>query len=96
MIKNIQGIIQAYQVNKTNNNIKSTQNQKLEDKKKKDEVVLSDKGVTFQKALRAAMEVPDTNIDRVNETKKQIEEGNYKFDADKVAEKILEYRKFMK
>lgn len=91
MIKNIQNIIKAYGSQKINKKQSPPEQSKAEGKK--DELVLSSKGIAFQKALKAAKEASVTDPARVDEIKKQIQEGTYGVEPDKVTDKILEHGK---
>ena len=50
---------------------------------------ISDKARDFAKAHAAASAAPDVREDRIAELKKRISAGEYKIDADKVADKMI-------
>ncbi|KLU65887.1 anti-sigma28 factor FlgM [Desulfosporosinus acididurans] len=54
-----------------------------------DNVAVSDKVQTFQTLLQKAKEVSDVREDRVQTLSKQIERGEFKVDAQKIAAKLL-------
>lgn len=54
-----------------------------------EKVDLSSKAKDIQQIKRIIDETPDVRMESVQELKRQIETGNYKVDAGKVAEKIL-------
>lgn len=53
-------------------------------------VEISDNARLVTKAMAAVRSTPDLSANKVADLKKRIQEGNYKVDAEKVAEKILE------
>jgi len=50
---------------------------------------LSSKGEEIRTATKALNSLPEARMDKVNRLKKEIQEGRYKIDPDKVAEGIL-------
>lgn len=56
----------------------------------KDTVQLSDSQQLFNAMTNKIADLPDVNTDRVNELKAGIQRGDYKIDADALADKLLE------
>jgi len=54
-----------------------------------DKINLSPKARTFQKIHQTLKETPDIRAEKVKELKQAIEEGTYKIDAQKIAEKMI-------
>ncbi|AFM42741.1 anti-sigma-28 factor, FlgM family [Desulfosporosinus acidiphilus SJ4] len=54
-----------------------------------DDVAVSDKAQAFQTLLQKAIGTPDIRQDRVQALSQQIERGEFKVDAKKIAEKLL-------
>jgi negative regulator of flagellin synthesis FlgM len=52
-------------------------------------VDLSSKAKDIQQIKQIIEETPDVRMDKIQELKQQIETGNYKVDAEKVAEKLV-------
>ncbi len=57
--------------------------------RKSDTVSISGTSRDFQVAKEAAMSAPDNRQEKVEELKKAINDGTYKVDADKIAEKMI-------
>lgn len=68
---------------------KSTADQSSSDSSK-DTVQLSDSQQLFDTMANKIADLPDVNTDRVNELKAAIQRGEYKIDADALADKLLE------
>jgi len=56
---------------------------------KKDAVTLSAQAGEISRAQQALKEVPDVNLDKVNELKNQIENGTYQMDPGRIAGAML-------
>ncbi len=56
---------------------------------KTDTVVISDAAKRIQEARAQLDEIPDVREDKVAELRNQIQNGTYKIDAEKTAEKLL-------
>ena len=56
---------------------------------KTDTVVISDAAKRIQDVRAKLDEIPDVREDKVTELRNQIENGTYKVDAEKTAEKLL-------
>ena len=74
---------------KQNKNSSSKKNtiQKQSSLYEADEVILSDEGILKQKEM--------DNTQKIEELQKQIDSNNYKIDAQKIAEKIIENLKII-
>ena len=56
---------------------------------KADTVVLSDTAKAVQEAKTQLESIPDVREDKVAELKEQVENGTYKVDSEKLAEKMI-------
>ena len=57
---------------------------------KTDTVVISDAAKRIQEIRNQLDEIPDVREDKVAQLRNQIENGTYKINADKIAEKIIQ------
>ncbi|MEA4906610.1 MAG: flagellar biosynthesis anti-sigma factor FlgM [Chloroflexi bacterium] len=55
----------------------------------KDRVEFSDRGRLLAKARASLDEVPETDMDRINQLRQQIENGTYEIPHEKLAETLL-------
>jgi len=60
----------------------------------KDDVALTTATQEIKKAFGSSAASP-VNIDRVNAIKKELADGNYQINAEKVAKKLIEFEKLM-
>ena len=91
-IEKSQGIqIEAY-VNQVNDKNKVDPSDKQPEKgaAKTDTVVISDAAKRIQEIRNQLDEIPDVREDKVAQLRNQIENGTYKINADKIAEKIIQ------
>ncbi len=63
--------------------------QQEQQKTKADTVALSSAAKDIHKAQRQLAEIPDVREDKVAQLKKQIENGTYEIDEEKIADKML-------
>ncbi len=70
--------------------LKANLNSELGSTQSGSKVDLSARAQQFQKAKQAALDAPDMQTDKIAKFKKMYQEGTYKVDADKVAEKMLQ------
>lgn len=56
---------------------------------KGDEVTLSSQAREISRAQQALEEVPDVDMDKVNELKNQVENGTYQMDPGRIASSML-------
>ena len=68
------------------NKAKITENKKSFDK---DGLVVSDKANIFQALLKKAQETPSIREEKITDLKDQIARGNFRVDANKIAQIIL-------
>jgi negative regulator of flagellin synthesis FlgM len=80
-------VIQQYKINsKTNVDSNKQSNVSAVPEEK---VSLSSRARDVQQIKKAVDELPDVRQERVEALKKQIEQGNYKVDGEKVAQKMV-------
>jgi len=65
------------------------QTQKKTQVSEADNVAVSDKAQVYQALLQKVKEIPSVREDRVRVLTEQIERGDYKVDAQKIAEKLI-------
>ena len=58
---------------------------------KKDKIEISEEAKSFQVAMNAINKLPEARQDKVDELKKQIEEGTYKPSAKEIAKRMLQH-----
>ena len=56
-----------------------------------DKVEFSENAKIFSSALKAAKDVPDVRMERVEAIRRQIVEGTYNVDSRKIAEKMISH-----
>lgn len=81
------GINKILNIYKNQGNVSKTN--KLQKSDKRDELNISNEAHEFQLAMKAVKEQPEIREEKVNELKKQVENGTYKVDARKIAEKMM-------
>jgi negative regulator of flagellin synthesis FlgM len=69
--------------------VDATSEQAGKQQTKSDTVVLSDAAKRIQEAKKQLEAIPDVREDKVAQLKEQIENGTYKIDEEKIADKIL-------
>lgn len=82
---NIQRMMSVY----NKQNIKTKKTSSKTEVGKRDELKLSNAAQDFQTVLNAAKDVPEIRQEKVNEIKTQVESGEYKVDAKKIAAKMM-------
>lgn len=83
---NLETYLQKVQNTKTS---EDSQNGKSSDEVKNDNVILSPRAKELYEAKNILSTCPDVNEEKVAQIKKQIEEGTYQLDSQKIAEKLL-------
>ncbi|MDL2273050.1 flagellar biosynthesis anti-sigma factor FlgM [Oscillospiraceae bacterium OttesenSCG-928-G22] len=58
----------------------------------RDQLSLTESGKLFASALKEAAAAPEVREDLVSELKSKIESGDYRVDADAIAEKMLQFK----
>lgn len=81
---NIYRLIGAYKAEK------STEPKQKAKNGEADQVLLSDTAQSFQVAFKAAIESADIRTAKVNEIKAAFDAGQYKVDASKIADSIID------
>ncbi len=82
-ITNLENVTSVYQKS-TNNAV--TKQEKIE---KKDKIEISKEAREYQLGLKKVNELPEIRQDKVDAIKKQIQDGSYSVDSNKIADKIL-------
>lgn len=62
----------------------------LDVESKSSKVDLSPRGLEAKRIKEMALATPDVDMDKVNKFRRLIDEGNYKVDADKVADRMVD------
>ncbi len=80
---NIQNVLKTYE-----KNVKKTDEVKKAELKS-DKVEISEEAREYQLAMRALKEVPEVRTEKVDTIKQEIQSGQYKPNAEQIADQIL-------
>lgn len=86
---NIQAVSGAYQVSSARPSVRAGAAQKSE---KSDEVVFSHEAKRFSSMLQELRNMPEVRSEKVEKLSRQIADGSYEQDADKLAGSLLDAR----
>lgn len=86
---NIQAVSGAYQISSARPSVRAGAAQKSE---KSDEVVFSHEAKRFSSMLQELRNMPEVRSEKVEELSRQLADGSYEQDADKLAGSLLDAR----
>lgn len=86
---NIQAVSGAYQVSSARPSVRAGAAQKSE---KSDEVVFSHEAKRFSSMLQEIRNMPEVRSEKIEALSRQIADGSYEQDADKLAGSLLDAR----